>query len=86
LENLAQPILKHPLLLKRAKNKRIPNWVFESKPSIKLAVIEGFHDADGCDRSKMSGGIWSSSVCCPIVVISLFIRMTCSEIATGASK
>jgi len=55
-------LLKTMGFISGAKNKRIPNWVFESKPSIKLAVIEGFHDADGCDRSKMSGGIWSSSI------------------------
>ena len=32
-----------------AKNKRVPTWVFESDEEIRMAVVDGFHNADGAE-------------------------------------
>jgi len=41
--------------IKGAKNKRIPSWVFNCKPSIRKALILGLCDADGCIRHTRKG-------------------------------
>ena len=40
-------ILKNMGFGENAKTKRIPNWVFESTESIRLALLDGFYNADG---------------------------------------
>ena len=43
-----------------AKNKRIPQWVFNSKNSIKKSFIQGLADADGCMINLKNN--WSSRI------------------------
>lgn len=43
------------------KNKRIPQWVFTSKPEIRKAFVEGISDADGCQRTTFKG-TWFSTI------------------------
>ena len=40
---------------------RIPNWVFKSSLNIKRAFIEGFSNADGCER-RTKKGTWFSTI------------------------
>lgn len=44
-----------------AKNKRIPEWVFQAKKDIKKAFIKGLSNADGCERFTEKG-LWFSTI------------------------
>jgi hypothetical protein len=40
---------------------RIPEWVFNCSPNIRRAFVEGFSDADGCERHTKKG-TWFSTI------------------------
>lgn len=45
-----------------AKNKRIPDWLYKCSNNIKKQFILGFADADGCNKSSIYTGVWSSEI------------------------
>ena len=45
-----------------AKNKRIPNWVYDCPDSIKKQFILGLCDADGHNKDSVYTGTWSSEI------------------------
>lgn len=46
------------------REKRVPEWVFRSPLSVRLAFLEGFCDADGCwDRTPASGSVERHPIC-----------------------
>ena len=52
---LAAELLREMGFMTGAKRKRIPQWVFQSGPSIRKAFIEGLCDAVGCIRITKKG-------------------------------
>ncbi len=58
---LGGELLKQLGFITGCKNKRIPDWVFKSKRSVKLAFIQGLHNADGCNRDHLFGGYFAST-------------------------
>lgn len=58
---LAAELLKEMGFISGARNKRIPEWVYNSPKSIQIAFIDGLHDADGCERLVSEDGNWITS-------------------------
>lgn len=44
------------------KNKRIPEWVFNSDDKIKMAFVVGLVDADGCIKVNKTTELWSAEI------------------------
>ena len=58
---IASKIFKELGFVSGPRNKRIPNWLFNTKKSIRKAFIKGLADADGCHRYT-STGLWTSTI------------------------
>jgi hypothetical protein len=57
----AADLFKNLGYIKGCKKKRIPEWAFSASKSIRQALVEGFSDADGCER-KTKAGNWYSVI------------------------
>jgi intein/homing endonuclease len=69
-----------------AHNKRVPEWVYRAKNSIKLAFLEGFIDADGHRRTRNeSGGIRNDIEVCNKVLLE-DIRQLCMQLGVSVGK
>ena len=56
---LGAELMKQMGFITGATKKRIPEWVFKAKNSIKIAFIQGLMDADGSKRDNLFSGRWS---------------------------
>src|SRR5690606_12828116 len=52
---LIEWLSQNGLLKAKSEDIRVPELIFRSPPSVQLAYIAGYFDADGCNRKRKGG-------------------------------
>lgn len=68
---LGSKLLEEMGFVNGSHNKRIPEWVFQSKPHIRKAFVMGLLDADGWNKPLATSNAWEISLCNKMLIEDL---------------